>query len=65
MIRDRRRIANKLHRIQKYLQDTRAPYEAVVEVDQLRRQAKYDPQWKWEGFESEIAWAKHLWDKIV
>ena len=66
MIKDRRRIANKLFRIQLYLKaQTPVVWEAVEDVDRLRRAASYDPQWKREGFESEAAWAKHIWDNQV
>ena len=67
MIRDRRRIANKLERVQNYILNCpelylslggAVKYAAAEEVDRLRCAAKFDPQWKWEGFVSELAWAK-------
>jgi len=59
MIRDRRRIANKLMRIQEFLKN-QSPinWEAVYDVDRLRRSASYDADWKWEGYASELEWAR-------
>jgi len=68
MITDRRRIANKLARIKgfilnapakgKTVEDYRADYAAAADVDRLRIAAKFDPEWKWMGFESEVEWAR-------
>jgi hypothetical protein len=59
MIRDRLRIAAKLGRIQDYLENRHpVEWEAVNVVDRLRRDAIYTPTWQWEGFASEIEWAR-------
>lgn len=31
----------------------------AADVDRLRIAAKYDPDWKWMGWESEIEWARY------
>jgi len=64
MIRDRRRISNKLQRIEEHIRHRvgfREPsdYNAINEVQQLSFNARTQPLWKWEGFESEVAWAHH------
>lgn len=70
MITCRRRIANKLKRIKNHIlnepgqgqmpvEEHHARYEAVAVLDRLRCSALYDPEWKWQGFESEVAWARN------
>lgn len=69
MIRDRRRIANKLKRISNHIlnmpncgrdsvEEHRSRYEAIAIITRLRGEALFDTQWKWEGFASEVEWAR-------
>lgn len=63
MIRDRIRIAAKLGRIAEHIRHRvgfRQPsdYLALGQVERLRVSAKYDPEWKWLGFATEIKWAR-------
>jgi hypothetical protein len=70
MITCRRRIANKLKRVKNFIlneprqahmsvEEHHARYDAVAALDRLRISALYDPDWKWQGFESEVAWARN------
>ena len=66
MIHDRIRISNKLQRVHDYILHNAMVrgdlpavdvWQAAAIVDKLRRDARYQPTWQWEGFESEIDWA--------
>ena len=60
--RSRRRIAAKLERIKFYVhnQEHTVPgkWDAVVTLTDLIIKARYQPQWQWEGFASELEWVK-------
>jgi|HubBroStandDraft_4_1064222.scaffolds.fasta_scaffold03241_5 hypothetical protein len=61
MIRDRARIAGKLQRIQRFIENSENGPEkwvAIYAIDRLRRQALYSPEWNWSGFKTEVEWAR-------
>lgn len=65
MLTDRTRIACKLERVQRYISNQATFWlepahvcRAIEAVDRLRRDARYQSQWEWEGFESAYEWAK-------
>lgn len=71
MIRDRKRIAAKLRRIEDHIRHRvgfRQPsdYLALGEVARRLVSAEHDPEWKWLGFATEIDWARHAsgFDKL-